>query len=118
MRDFIIDCGLSKERYLELCHFCRQYPNWMHDMERAHRAGIPATDPRHHEPLSKLHMIETCANAVDGGRWHNALIANICFRVPYSAIPVEDLPTSHRNEYFIARRLFFEMLDRRRDNTI
>lgn len=118
MRDFIIDCGLDKERYLELCHFCRQYPQWSRDIEKAHRAGIPSTDPRYHAPLSKLRMIEDCANAVDGGRWHDAIIANICFRIPYNAIPAADLPTSRRNDYFIARRIFFEMLDRRRDSTI
>lgn len=117
MRDYILDCGLEKERYLELCHFCRQFPTWVRDLESAHRVGIPAEDPRNKAPLLKLQTVEQCAKAVDGGKWHAALIKNICFQVPYSAIPIADLPTLHRNEFFTAKRLFFEMLDRRRDST-
>lgn len=124
---------ISKDRYLELLHFCRQYSRWK--VEAASMIGVSAqqyaTDPHGSEPgdptgraverredlMAMISTVESCAAAVDGGRWYQALILNICNGTGYEAIRYLYpglLKNSDRNAFFRARRMFFNLLDKAR----
>ena len=115
--------GISRERYRELLHMCHQYPEWK--AEAASLLGVGAqqysTMPHGSEPgdpvgravarrerlLAKCTLIEHVADLADGGRWRTALIQNVCMAKPLHCIDPVILPTSRRNEFYRARRMFF-----------
>ena len=121
--------GIAKDRYLELLHFCRQYPEWQ--MEAASLIGIRGMkmdgQPRgtkKHDPVAaaaerreqltrKIDIVDECAKAIGKGEWYAAIIQNVCLGKPYTKIEVTLLPTSHRPDFFRYRREFFELLDRK-----
>ncbi len=121
--------GIAKDRYLELLHFCRQYPEWQ--MEAASLIGIRGMkmdgQPRgtkKHDPVAaaaerreqltrKIDIVDECARAIGKGEWYAAIIQNVCLGKPYTKIEVTLLPTSHRPDFFRHRREFFELLDRK-----
>lgn len=119
--------GISKERYLELIHFCRQYPEWKTEaasligpsgvkidgMPHGSSSGDPvaAAAERRARLLEKIQMVDDCAAAVGGGRWYTALIQNICLGRPYVLLDSGILPTSDRNSFFKAKKAFFVRLD-------
>lgn len=124
--------GIKKERYLELLHFCRQYPDWkteaasllgvhgqaLDGMPHGSNVGDPvaAVTARRENLLRKIALIDECAVAVEGGRWYAALIQNVCLNRPYSEL-VETaivLPNSNRNSFFSARKTFFLLLNSRK----
>ena len=121
--------GIAKDRYLELLHFCRQYPEWKLEASsligiRAMRAdgqprGTKRTDPvavaaeRREKLTMKIAIVEECARAIDGGAWFAAIIQNVCMAKPYTTIDRALMPTSDKNAYFKRRREFFELLDRK-----
>lgn len=122
--------GIKKERYLELLHFCRQYPDWctevgslvgpsgvrLDGMPHGSSVGDPvaAAADRRAGLLAKIQIVDDCAAAVDGGRWYAALIQNVCLARPYSMLDINVLPTSDRNTFFKARKLFFVLLNERK----
>lgn len=122
--------GITKERYLELLHFCRQYPDWkteaasllgVHGQQLTgmpHGSGVgdpvAAMAARREDLLAKIRIVDDCAANVEGGRWYTALIQNVCLNRPYSALNVTALPNSNRNSFFNARKAFFIALDRKR----
>lgn len=121
--------GISKDRYIELLHYCRQYPEWQ--MEAASMLGIRGmkTDGQPHgtrknDPVAaaaerrehlmrKIGIVDECARAAGRGEWFAAIIQNVCMGKPYSQIDVALMPTSHRPDYFAVRREFFTLLDKR-----
>lgn len=121
--------GIAKDRYLELLHFCRQYPEWQ--MEAASMLGIRGmktdgqprgtkkNDPvaaaaeRREMLMRKIGIVDTCARAIGNGEWYAAIIQNVCMGRSYSKIDVALMPTSHRPEFFNRRREFFELLNRK-----
>lgn len=121
--------GISKDRYQELLHFCRQYPEWK--IEAASLLGIRGvkadgqphgtskSDPvataaeRREKLIAKIDIVEECARAVGGGEWSAAIIQNVCIGQPYTQINQALMPTSLRNTFFTRRREFFELLDKR-----
>ena len=122
--------GISKDRYMELLRFCRQYDEWK--MRAASMIGIHGQqmdgqphgssvgDPvyaavaKRSALLAKIEMVEDCAGTAGGGAWKKALIMNACRGVPHSKIPPEFMPTSFRSAFFAARKEFFLLLDERR----
>ena len=119
--------GIKKERYLELLHFCRQYPDWkveaasltgpqgvkLDGMPHGSNVGDPVASAaeRRHSLISRIQLVDDCAAAVGGGRWYTALIQNVCMGRPYAMLDSGLLPTSDRNSFFVARKAFFVRLD-------
>lgn len=122
--------GIAKDRYLELLHFCRQYPEWQ--MEAASLIGIQGTkmdgQPRgtkKHDPvaaaaerreklMNKIGVVDSCAREIGNGEWYAAIIQNVCMAKPYSIIDKALMPTSDKNTYFKKRREFFILINERK----
>ena len=119
--------GISKERYLELLYFCRQYPQWKHEaasmlgirgkgldgMPHGTGVGDPvaAQAERRERLLRKIGIVDMCARSVCNGEWFAALICNVCEGKPYRMIDSILMPTSHNAVFFQARREFFVALN-------
>ena len=130
MRRYIPDYsdeGISRERYYELLHFCRQYPEWKKSAAsllgtsaqrystEAHAAGT-VSDPteraaaKRETYLNRIQIVDTAAyNA--GNAWSDTLIRNVCYGVPLAAIDPIMMPSSNRNTYFVVKKKFFVLLD-------
>lgn len=123
--------GISKDRYQQLLHFCRQYPEWKIEADsllgiRAVKAdGMPhgsgKQDPvamaaeKREKLMSKMAIVEECAMAVGRGAWYKAIIQNICIGKAYSQMESVLMPSSHKAAFFAKRREFFMLLDKRID---
>lgn len=123
--------GISQDRYRELLHFCRQYPEWKTEANsllgiRAIKAdGLPhgngKSDPvavaaeRRERLIEKIRIVDDCALAIDGGMWYASLIQNICIGKPYEQMDRALMPNSDRNAYFKKRREFFDLLNKKRN---
>lgn len=121
--------GISKDRYIELLHFCRQYPEWIREAGsllgirgmkldgQPHGSGksdpVALAAERREKLMEKIGIVDSCARAVANGEWYAALIQNICMGQPYSQIDVTLMPTSNRQGYFQRRREFFDLLNKR-----
>ena len=123
--------GITKERYQELQYFCRQYPYWK--LEANSQLGIKAIwndgmphgnkkrDPvaaaavRREKVLAKMALVEECARTINDGEWYAAIMQNVCYGKSFDHMDHTLMPTSDRNAYFKQRRLFFELLDQRKD---
>ena len=88
--------GLSEWRVRELQAVCRQYDKL--------RRGTEAQ-------RQKARCIEQAARETQAGAWEAVLMDNACRGVSYEHIDWADMPTSHRNAFFAARREFFSRLD-------
>ena len=120
--------GISADRYRELLHFCRQYPEWKTEANsllgiRAVKMdgqphGSGKSDPvamaaeKRDRLLAKIQLIDDCAREIGGGEWYAALIQNVCIGRSYEQMDRALMPTSERNAYFKVRRQFFEMLNK------
>ena len=120
--------GISKARYLELLHFCRQYDDWRREansllgISAIRMDGMPhgtgKSDPvaraaeRRDRLLAKMSIVEGCAKASDNGSWSEALIDHVCRKVAYKDLKKEMLPTSDANTFYRRRREFFDMLNK------
>lgn len=121
--------GISKDRYFELLHLCRQYSEWKREANtllgiRAIKTdGRPAkysrSDPvalaaeRREGLMKKIRIVEECANTVENGKWSEAIIQNVCNGKPYAQIDMTLMPTTHRQDFFARRREFFAILNKR-----
>lgn len=119
--------GISKERYLELLHFCRQYDQWKHDAASLlgirgvamdglpHGSGVGdpvyAAAEKRNVIINRIDIVERCALGVDGGIWFNALIENVCRAKPHAVIDQAIMPTANRASFFQARKKFFILLN-------
>lgn len=117
---------LKKDRYLELLHFCRQYPDWKAEadtligthgqkvdgMPHGSSVGDPVANAAERRAglLAKVDLVDRCAMAIDGGAWYAALILNVCIGVPYSQIDQPVLPTTARQAFYRSRKEFFLLL--------
>lgn len=120
--------GISQDRYRELLHFCRQYPEWKKEANsllgiRAIKAdGLPhgsgKSDPvaiaaeKREKLIEKIAIVDSCARAVDDGAWFASIIQNVCIGRSYEQMDRALMPTSDKNAYFKKRREFFELLDK------
>ena len=120
--------GISQDRYRELLHFCRQYPEWKKEANsllgiRAIKAdGLPhgsgKSDPvaiaaeKREKLIEKITIVDNCARAVDDGAWFASIIQNVCIGRSYEQMDRALMPTSDKNAYFKKRREFFELLDK------
>lgn len=120
--------GISKDRYQELLHYCRQYPEWK--TEANSLLGIKAvkmdgqphgsgkSDPvamaaeRRDRLLNKIQLVDACAREIGGGEWYAAIIQNVCIGRPYEQMDRALMPTSEKNAFFKIRRMFFDMLNK------
>lgn len=115
---------MSRWRYAELRAFCRQYGEKKKLAQAllggaAQRLdGLPRPsgpcDPVPQAAARRERLIRDCAAieaaAASLGAWRWALMQNVCFGLPYEHIPPALLPTSNRNAFFRARRIFFDRL--------
>ena len=124
--------GISQDRYQELLHFCRQYPEWKMEANsligiRAIKAdGLPhgngKSDPvaqvaeRREKLIEKIAIVDECARAIENGDWYAALIQNVCIGKTYTQMDRALMPTSDKNAFFKKRREFFELLNKRKHN--
>ena len=120
--------GISKDRYQELLHYCRQYPEWK--TEANSLLGIKAvkmdgqphgsgkSDPvamaaeRRDRLLNKIQLVDDCAREIGGGEWYAAIIQNVCIGRPYEQMDRALMPTSEKNAFFKIRRMFFDLLNK------
>ena len=121
--------GISVDRYRELLHFCRQYPEWKTEANslvgvRAIKMdGMPhgsgTSDPvavaaeKRERLLAKIDIVDECAKAIGEGAWFAAIIQNVCIGRPYEQMDRALMPTSDKNAYFRRRREFFELLNKK-----
>ena len=124
--------GISQDRYQELLHFCRQYPEWKLEANsligiRAINAdGLPhgngKSDPvaqmaeRREKLIEKIAIVDECARAIENGDWYAALIQNVCIGKSYTQMDRALMPTSDKNAFFKKRREFFDLLDKKKMN--
>lgn len=135
MRDVYVDLAryqISREAYLELKWYCRQYRQKKHiaSAQLGPRAqaltGMPAggsgSDPvaaaviRREAAMRDVTMIERAARDVAGGAWYHSLISSCCDAVPYNHLDKLKMPSSSREAFFAARREFFWRLHRLRQD--
>ena len=120
--------GISKDRYQELLHYCRQYPEWK--TEANSLLGIRAvkmdgqphgnnkSDPvamaaeRRYRLMEKIKLVDDCAREIGGGEWYAAIIQNVCIGRPYEQMDRALMPTSEKNAFFKIRRMFFDLLNK------
>lgn len=123
--------GISRDRYGQLLHFCRQYPEWKTEANsllgiRAIKMdgqphGSGKSDPvalaaeRRDKLLTKIGVVDECAKTIGGGEWYAALIQNVCIGKTFSQMDKALMPTSSGNAFFRMRREFFAMLDKKLD---
>ena len=123
--------GITKDRYEELLHFCRQYPTWKTEANSLLVARVIKNDGMPHgnktcDPvllavekreklLAKMSLVEECAKAISDGAWYAAIMQHVCYGKTCEQIDMALLPTSNRNAFFAQRRVFFELLDKKRD---
>lgn len=121
--------GISRDRYMELLHFCRQYRDWK--LEADSLLGIRAIkldgqphgssvgDPvasaaqKRERLMRKVDIVDECARTVGGGAWHAAIVQNVCMGKSYMYIDQTIMPTSNKAEFFRHRREFFALLNER-----
>ena len=123
--------GISKARYLELLHFCRQYDDWKKEANSllgisairmdGQPHGTGKSDPvaraaeRRERLLAKMSLVEGCAKASGNGEWCRALIEHVCRKKSWRDIKEQTpdlLPTSDSNTFYKRRREFFDMLNK------
>ena len=122
--------GISVDRYRELLHFCRQYPEWK--TEANSLLGIRAlkmdgqphgngkSDPvlmaaeRREKLIEKIAILDDCAREIEVGVWYSEIIQNVCIGKSYTQMDRALMPTSDANAFFRRRREFFDILNKRK----
>lgn len=125
--------GISKERYWELLHFCRQYPEWK--TEANSLVGIRAMkmdgQPRgsgkskpveiaaekRERLMVKIEIVDNCAKAIGNGEWYAAIIQNVCIGKSFTQMDKALMPASDKNAFYRRRREFFELLDKKKEKS-
>ena len=123
--------GISKDRYIELLHFCRQYPEWKIEANSllgikgmkmdGQPHGTGRTDPvataaeRRESLTRKIDLVDECAKKIKDGEWYAAIIQNVCIGRSWTQMDGALMPTSNKNAFFRVRREFFDMLDKKLD---
>lgn len=124
--------GISKDRYRELLHFCRQYPEWKTEansllgIRAVKNDGLPhgsgKSDPvamaaeRREKLMAKIGIVDECAKLIEGGSWYAAIIQNVCIGRAYEKMDRALMPTSNKHAFFTKRQEFFRLLDEKTGN--
>ena len=114
---------ISKHRYLELKHFCLQYPEWKEEINKINwygRAGdgrssdisdrVSTLAAFREKFLRQMEIVEQTALNADGDiyEW---ILKSVCYGVSYNDLRTAGIPCS--KDYFYDRyRRFFYLLDR------
>ena len=98
--------GISQDRYRELLHFCRQYPEW--------KTEVSMAAERREKLIEKIAIVDDCAREIEGGVWYSAIIQNVCIGKSYTQMDRALMPTSDANAFFRRRREFFDILNKRK----
>ena len=123
--------GISRSRYSELLHYCRQYPEWKTEAnsllgiralkQDAMPHGNGKSDPvavaaeKREKLMEKIAIVDECAKAIDNGDWYASIIQNVCIGRAYEQMDRALMPTSNKNAYFKKRQEFFSLLDKKKD---
>ena len=123
--------GITKERYQELLHFCRQYPSWKLEanshlglraikydgMPHGNKKGdsVALAVEKREKLLAKMALVEECAKTISDGAWYAAMMQHVCYGKTYGQMDSTLMPTSNSNEFYRQRRLFFELLNQKKD---
>ena len=121
---------ISKHRYLELKHFCLQYPEWKErysklqlTMNKSGICIIPGTQLYSSDPVGnvasemaelykKMQLIEDCAKSTDEALGKYILVA-VTLAKPYEYLQtVLEIPCC-RDTFYTYYRKFFWLLNRR-----
>lgn len=122
---------ISKERYLELVHFCLQYPEWISEriyvafnpvrtsLTMSEVKQKPVVDDLTMEQLTTLAildqniaMVEVVANEADPTLFPY-IMQSITRGLSYESINAFERVPCSRNVFYDTRRKFFWLLDRR-----
>lgn len=125
---------IEKERYLELVHFCRQYPIWVKARSAIYNNLIKPTEttleypPKQNfmeaskvekatEQLAKyddyISMVESSAVKSDPVLYR-ALLKGITENIPYDKLQTMMFVPFSRDHYYIVYRKFFWILSQKR----
>lgn len=121
--------NITKNRYLELKYFCRQYPEWKRELtdlrcgyKPINLTGLPSGSGtsdavsdaaiRAAELSKKCELIEQCCIEADSGIYQS-LLKNVTEGIPY-----EHMPTyAGRRQFYEVRRKFFWLLNKKTGNS-
>ena len=123
---------IPKERYLELVHFCRQYPHWRDQALALTGAGVShklsaargqsKSDPTAYYACmlayyeERMDMVyDSVCGLTDDIVLINALMKNIVYGTSYDILSAHDVLPVSRSEFYNMRRQFFYILDGRRN---
>ena len=119
---------LSKDRYLELQHFCRQYPEWN---KRISEIGMikskpvsmryDANQPKpveivtelRHQYLVKINMVETAVMEASDTYW-SYILQSVTEGKSYASLTMNYGLDCPRDKYYILLRKFYWILDKLR----
>ena len=120
---------LSKERYLELKHFCRQYPEWRKRVNSVNLTPSVRLEEKHDRgernhpvevvaelrcaDLERLAMVEAAAHKASPDYWGYILEAVTEGR-SYISLTMRDDLNCPRDKYYIQLRRFYWILDKLR----
>lgn len=117
---------IPKHRYLELRHFCLQYPEWKRDLREYswRSSGVISQGNEWSDPTSKaaerreqanncISMVEKCAKASSNELWAYLLKA-VTQDMSYVALRMIDEIPCGRDMYYECYRKFFWLLDKSR----
>lgn len=117
---------IPKHRYLELRHFCLQYPEWKRDLREYswRSSGVISQGNEWSDPTSKaaerreranrsVAMVEKCAKASSNELWAYLLKA-VTQDLSYVALRMIDEIPCGRDMYYECYRRFFWLLDKSR----
>lgn len=117
---------IPKHRYLELRHFCLQYPEWKRDLREYSwcSSGVISQGNEWSDPTSKaaerreqanncIFMVEKCAKASSNELWAYLLKA-VTQDLSYVALRMIDEIPCGRDMYYECYRKFFWLLDKSR----
>lgn len=117
---------IPKHRYLELRHFCLQYPEWKRDLREYSwcNSGVISQGDEWSDPTGRaverreqanhcVAMVENCAKASSNELWAYLLKA-VTQDLSYVALRMMDEIPCGRDMYYECYRKFFWLLDKSR----
>lgn len=124
--------GISKQRYLELQAFVRQYPEWVEELEHEQDTvgaisldGMPKGNSvgdstgtlaiRRAMLSEKCRIVEESFAELNSDLW-GYLLLGICQGKSFDKLKSEDEIPCERDTYYDLRRYFFVILDKKRNN--
>lgn len=130
----LIEYGISRKRYKELCGYCEQYPEWLEELKNKTNTikskritDMPALQGDGHdterlairriELQKKCKLIEQAAKEADA-QLYEYIIKSVCFEKPYWYLKdIMGMP-ENRTDFLTKRRKFFYLLNLKKDVTL